>query len=67
MEKEKKWTYWNFLSELIPEDIATRPEEEKLYFLQQWEGLTVTKNAQSPANHERTLAPDARQFYCEPT
>jgi hypothetical protein len=50
MEKEKKWTYWNFLSELIPENIATRSEEEKHYFLKQWEGLTVTKNVQSPDN-----------------
>lgn len=50
MEKKEKWTYWNFLSELIPENIATRPEEEKLYFLKQWEGLTVTKNVQPPDN-----------------
>jgi len=48
MEKEKKWTYWNFLSELIPEDIAARSEEEKRYFLREWEGLTVTKNVQPP-------------------
>ena len=55
MEKEKKWTYWNFLSELIPENIATHPEEEKLYFLRQWEALTVTKNAQHPDDVLRNI------------
>lgn len=45
--EEKKWTYWNFLSELIPEKVDDLPEEQKRYFVQEWHGLVQTKNVQS--------------------
>ena len=46
MEKERKWSYWNFLSELIPENIVNLSEKEKLDFLDQWNRLVYTKNVQ---------------------
>jgi len=47
--ESKKWSYWNFLSELIPEDVEALPDIQKLKLLHQWDELTVTKNVQSIA------------------
>lgn len=54
MEK-KKWSYWNFLSELIPENTNSLSDEEKRDFMQQWKGLVHTNNVQTPDSRLRNI------------
>jgi hypothetical protein len=44
---EKKWSYWNFLSELVPENVDSLSDGKKRFFMEQWKGLVHTKNVQS--------------------